>query len=452
MEAQRYKRLLKALQKQEKAIAKEMVAWGRKNGKARVTQLHEEAETGGSFDDFLRVAAGRSAVRFLLRGVYVRVLEDLGVLREPRLRGQRSYRAFRELAPGLGYRAYLAWIYRDLAVDFPALFEPGRDELPMLSEALCRMVWDLWHEHDGDGQLLYDWSDSDGFDSRFLGDLYEALDDDVRKRYALLQTPDFVEEYILDQTLGRPEAFDSGESGTGRVALHVFDPARLRALGDVFRVLDPTCGSGHFLVGAFSRMLEYWERQGLEKWKAVVEACSNVWGCDINPYAVDIARFRLLLEVVSWTGEISLSKLGALDFNIQVMDSLVPWEGGAHHTDDFFEAENRLSRYASTDERARNTAFVEGRFHAVVGNPPYVQPKDRGKREDYALFFPRSCYKEYALVAPFIERFWMLAVPDGFCGLIVADSFLTRSFGRPVCVEFLANTDLQAVVDCSLVT
>jgi hypothetical protein len=67
-------------------------------------------------------------------------------------------------------------------------------------------------------------------DTRFLGDLYQHLDDGVRDQFALLQTPDFVERFILDRTL---------------------EPA-LREYGvDHTDVIDPTCGSGHFLLGAF---------------------------------------------------------------------------------------------------------------------------------------------------------------------------------------------------------
>jgi hypothetical protein len=40
-----------------------------------------------------------------------------------------------------------------------------------------------------------------GRDTRFLGDLYQDLSQLARKRYALLQTPEFVEEFILDRTL-----------------------------------------------------------------------------------------------------------------------------------------------------------------------------------------------------------------------------------------------------------
>ena len=42
---------------------------------------------------------------------------------------------------------------------------------------------------------------SDLLDTRFLGDLYQELSEKAKKKYALLQTPVFVEEFILDRTL-----------------------------------------------------------------------------------------------------------------------------------------------------------------------------------------------------------------------------------------------------------
>jgi hypothetical protein len=238
-----YDALLKSLQKLEKAIAKAGVKAVAESEplRKRVAALHVVSETGGSLDEYTKLLAGRSAVQLLLRTVYVRVLEDLGLLDPPRLGGERSYDAFRSVAPTLRVRAYLKWIFRDLAADFPALFTPLAEELPLPSEAICEEVWKLWHDKDGKGSLLYDWSGGD-FESRFLGDLYQDLDADVRERYALLQTPDFVEEYILDQTL--------------TPAIKEFDPARLKAKGDAFRVLDPTCGSGHFLIGLLDQRFQ----------------------------------------------------------------------------------------------------------------------------------------------------------------------------------------------------
>ncbi len=435
MEQPRYNELHKALQKHEKAIVKKSVAWGRKAGKERVTLLHAEAETGGSFDDFLKVAAGRSAVRFLLRLVYVRVLEDQGILAEPRIRGRRSYEAFRALAPSLGHRAYLAWVFRDLAVDFPALFRPAPDELPMPDEELCRAVWDLWHEDDGHGNLRYDWSHG-GFESRFLGDLYQDLDADVRERYALYQTPDFVEAYILDHTLTPAQT--------------EFDPVALRESGEAFRVLDPTCGSGHFLVGAFHRLADFWSGKGFDRWTAVELALEGVWGCDINPYAVDVARFRLLLECVQRTGETDLNRLSRLKLNLRAMDSLIPWEGPPRgQTGELFPGADRLAKYGTAEERAANAAFLGRDFHVVVGNPPYVTPKDARKRDDYRTFWPNSAAGKYGLAAPFIQRLFSLACTGGWTGQITGNAFTKREFGAAVVKQFLAEVDLTDIIDTS---
>src|SRR5207253_8701845 len=74
--------------------------------------------------------------------------------------------------------------------------------------------------------------------SRFLGDLYQNLSESARKRYALCQTPSFVIDFILDRTL---------------------TPA-LDAFGlEATRMIDPSCGSGHFVLAAFARIFRLWQ-------------------------------------------------------------------------------------------------------------------------------------------------------------------------------------------------
>lgn len=438
MKRETYDALLKALQKLEKALVKEGVAAARSDDalKDKLLTLHRESETGGSLDDFTEVVARRSAVQFLLRTVYVRVLEDLGLLEEPRIRGDRGFHAFREVAPALGVRAYWKWVFRDLAEDFPALFMSREEELPLPSEDLCKQVWELWRAQDGKGNLVYDWSDRE-FESRFLGDLYQDLDAEVRDRYALLQTPDFVEAYILDHTL--------------TPALKELDPAALREKGEAFRVLDPTCGSGHFLIGAFHRMAAYWEAQGLGAWEAAERALESVWGCDINGYAVDVARFRLVLEVLKRTGARDLGRLGKLVMNLRALDSLVPWEGraGQGAQGELFAGGDRLASYASEREREENRRFLRRDFHVVVGNPPYVTPKDPQKRDDYRVFWPESATGKYGLAAPFVERCFALGASGAFMGQITGNAFAKREFGVSLIEKVLPRWDLTDIIDTS---
>ena len=59
----------------------------------------------------------------------------------------------------------------------------------------------FWREpRPTDGELVHDFTDP-ALATRFLGDLYQDLSEHAKKTYALLQTPEFVEEFILDQTL-----------------------------------------------------------------------------------------------------------------------------------------------------------------------------------------------------------------------------------------------------------
>ena len=69
-------------------------------------------------------------------------------------------------------------------------------------------------------------------------------------------------------------------------------------------MIDPTCGSGHFLLGAFHRLLKEWEQHAPNRdpHERVRLALDAVHGVDINPFAVAIARFRLLVAALQASG------------------------------------------------------------------------------------------------------------------------------------------------------
>ncbi|MBK7061765.1 MAG: hypothetical protein IPH51_15135 [Rubrivivax sp.] len=141
----------------------------------------------------------------------------------------------------------------------------------------------FWQQVNTDsGLLLRDFTDSAG-NTRFLGDLYQDLSEATRKRYALLQTPEFVEEFILDRTL---------------------TPA-IRTFGfREVRMIDPTCGSGHFLLGGFARLVGEWQRNEPARNRATSRRRRwTPWpGVDLNPFAVAISRFRLLVAALQASG------------------------------------------------------------------------------------------------------------------------------------------------------
>jgi hypothetical protein len=108
--------------------------------------------------------------------------------------------------------------------------------------------------------------------------------------------------------------------------------------------------------------------------------------------------------------------------------------------------------YACEDKEAIQEVLCQ-QYHAAVGNPPYIIVQDRmlnlAYRERYS-----TCHQKYSLAVPFAERFFDLCFTNGsdrsgFVGMITANSFMKREFGKKLIEEFLPTIDLTHVVDTS---
>jgi hypothetical protein len=269
-------------------------------------------------------------------------------------------------------------------------------------------------------------------DTRFLGDLYQDLSADVRETYALLQTPDFVEAFILDRTL---------------------EPAIVEYGVDAATILDPTCGSGHFLLGAFERLFDRLchEQPGLPAAELANRAMALVHGVDLNPYAVAIARFRLTLAYWQAIGlrSVTHSQGAPPRLNVVAGDSLLYAGGEQGSFGD--RPDQQIGVWTgltfALDEEGEAKALLSKRFAAVVGNPPYITVKDAVMREEYRRLYPNSASGKYALSAPYLERFFQLARPGGFTGQITSNSFMKREFGKKLVETVLPRLDLTLVVN-----
>jgi hypothetical protein len=292
----------------------------------------------------------------------------------------------------------------------------------------------FWRSRGEDGRLVHDLADPT-LSTRFLGDLYQDLSQFAKDFYALLQTPEFVEEFILDRTL---------------------DPALAERPLDGFKLIDPTCGSGHFLLGAFARLLDRWNRQapGLETQARVQTALDAIHGVDLNPFAVAIARFRLTIAALQACGLRRLEDAPAFKFHLAVGDSLL--HGSDQYAIDYgaeYDSDARLSgfTYVTEDLAVLREILQPQRYDVVVGNPPYIAVMDPSLRKAYRSRF-RSCVGKWTLVVPFMERFFQLARYEdrpGWVGKITGNAFMKREFGAKLVENFLARIDLRIVVDCS---
>ena len=293
----------------------------------------------------------------------------------------------------------------------------------------------FWRERDDNGALLRDLTDPER-STRFLGDLYQDLSQHAKKTYALLQTPEFVEEFILDRTL---------------------NPALTERPLEGFRLIDPTCGSGHFLLSAFDRLLDRWHRHapGLDTQARVQEALDAIHGVDINPFAVAIARFRLTIAALGASGLHRLEEAPAFQYHVAVGDSLL--HGRDQHEIDYGpehdpDAGASGFAYSAEDLRILREILQPGRYDVVVGNPPYITPKDKALKILYRQRY-NSCKGTYALAVPFMERFFNLAKTSaashlaGWVGQITSNSFMKREFGERLIEDFLTYIDIREVID-----
>ncbi|SHE75311.1 hypothetical protein SAMN02745148_01048 [Modicisalibacter ilicicola DSM 19980] len=415
----------------------------------------EAGRTAEHFVAWREAQITQAAAAWVLTCVFVRFLEDNGLLDEPVLSGpaaradgssplahakERITHHFNE-HPAHGEREYLLALFRELdqvpVID--SLLDPRHNplwQIPVSDDGAKRLV-DFFQRIDPEtGELVHDFTDPE-WDTRFLGDLYQDLSEAVRKRYALLQTPEFVEEFILDYTL-TPAIETFGLEG--------------------LRLIDPTCGSGHFLLTTFERVFDVWQRRepATNARHLAQRALDVVHGVDINPYAIAVAKFRLLIAALKAAGSDKIRNAPDFDFHLAVGDSLL--HGKRHESQgqglqlDTFD--DSLKHAFETEDLTKLNRILGQRYHVVVGNPPYIVVRDPALNQAYRALYP-TCHRQYSLGVPFTERFFDLTLPPvgsrpaGYMGMITANSFMKREFGKKLIEEYLPHKELTHVVDAS---
>ena len=418
---------------------------------AEYRAAREAERIGESFNAWRSGVLTQAAVAWLLGCVFVRFAEDNGLVDEALIAGpdERNVRAadrqtlyFRD-HPTDSDRDYLLEVFGAIS-KLPGMTRLyDREHNPVwrypISGDAARDLLTFWRAEDPDtGVLRHDFTDPE-WDTRFLGDLYQDLSDDAKKRFALLQTPEFVEEFILDRTLA-PALDEFGLPGS--------------------RLIDPACGSGHFLLGAFARLLRAWfdREPGTPERVLVQRALDGVYGVDINPFAAAIARFRLLVAALRASRIERLEEAPNFRIHVSAGDSLL--HGRRINELDVGSGAEQLKErgefahsFQAEDLDELNRILAQ-QYHVVVGNPPYVTVKDAAVNRLYRARYT-TCHRQYSLAVPFAERFFGLALQDansqraGYVGMITANSFMKREFGKKLIGLFLPTVDLTHVIDAS---
>ncbi|MEP0804300.1 MAG: Eco57I restriction-modification methylase domain-containing protein [Chloroflexota bacterium] len=266
---------------------------------------------------------------------------------------------------------------------------------------------------------------------------------EVRKAGGVYYTPTYIVEYIVKHTVGKLVENKS--------------PKEAAAL----KILDPACGSGTFLLGAYQYLLDWhlnwYVNDDAEKWvrnKALVKVggdyrlamakrkeilLNNIFGVDIDAQAVEVTKLSLLLkalEGVSGQMELGMERvLPDLGNNVKCGNSLIGW--------DYFEGrlmpdEEEIRRVNPFDwEREFPQAFAQGGFDAVIGNPPYIriqamQEWASGQAEYFKQKYKAASKGNYDIYVVFIEKALSLLNEAGRLGFILPHKFFNAQYGEPV--------------------
>lgn len=288
---------------------------------------------------------------------------------------------------------------------------------------------------------------------------------EVRKAGGVYYTPTFIVDYIVGHTVGR--------------LLEGKSPAQASKL----RILDPACGSGSFLIGAYQYLLD-WHRDtyvadGPEKhargrnpklyrgpageWRLTTAErkrilLNNIYGVDIDPQAVEVSKLSLLLKVLEGESKESVNNqlrlfheraLPDLGQNIKCGNSLVE--------PDVFE-QRQLSILDDEQVRCLNAFDWSGEFRdvfagrqpgfdAVIGNPPYVRMETFKPLKDYLRTHYAAHEERADLYAYFLERSLQLLRDGGTLGMIVSNKFIKAKYGRPLRELLTTKAHVETVAD-----
>jgi len=270
---------------------------------------------------------------------------------------------------------------------------------------------------------------------------------EVKKAGGVYYTPTYIVDYIVKNTVGK--------------LLEHKTPKQAAKL----RILDPACGSGSFLIGAYQYLLD-WHRDWYggnepKKWAtgknpAIYQGpggawklttterkrilLQNVFGVDIDAQAVEVTKLSLLLTVLEGESEQTLATqlrfyheraLPDLGRNIKCGNSLIGPDFYEQQEMDFLDEEERYRINVFDWEKEFPEIMKAGGFDVVIGNPPYGIPFLEVEENYLANHFPETqkfadsycLFMVQALRLLRDDGFLSFIVPNTFCDLENCDSF-----------------------------
>jgi adenine-specific DNA-methyltransferase len=324
------------------------------------------------------------------------------------------------------------------------------------------------------------------FDVEILGNIYEQflgktirltaghqakVEDkpEVKKAGGVYYTPKYIVDYIVKNTVGTLLGTDKGSPRT---------PGEIEKI----KILDPACGSGSFLLGAYQLLLDYhldyYTREknikkalkdnniyqlGEREYRLTIAEkhrilLNNIFGVDIDSQAVEVTKLSLLLKLMEGESQEStgmlfkysdIKLLPDLSANIKCGNSLIG--------SDFYQT-GQMSLFQDEDTVRRINVFdwnkefphilSHGGFDAIIGNPPYVDIKGMPVDEvDFLFKTYKTANKRINLFSIFFEKMFNIVNQESFrIAMIVPTALISQESYKEIRKLILENYKIVNIV------
>jgi type I restriction-modification system DNA methylase subunit len=295
---------------------------------------------------------------------------------------------------------------------------------------------------------------------------------EVKKAGGVFYTPSYIVRYLVNSTVGVDLAGSqvTDISGKGKRA------------SAPYRVVDPACGSGSFLIEVYQKLLNWYLSQYIaaEKtyskgkdatiyksagnWKLTIAErkrilLDHVYGVDIDPQAVEVTKLSLLLKVLEGENSDAIAKqldlfkdrvLPDLGNNIQCGNSLIGDEYKMLYPADMLDPEIRYTVNTFDWKSRFPDVFRSGGFDAVVGNPPYFSIDKTWGAGDHRTNALKALYPKIHTDKTDIYYYFLakgVDITQGSVGFIVSRAFLEAVKAEKVRSYLSANSGIVEVFD-----
>ncbi len=253
-------------------------------------------------------------------------------------------------------------------------------------------------------QSLFSYYDFSIIPIKLISNIYEKFLHDGDNKQQAYYTPLATVDLVFEQLLSSSKIDDSS-----------------------FKILDPSCGSGIFLV---TFLKKYFEKnpEKISPENILNFIQTSIFGIDIDEDAIKISIFSLYITVLEFFEQPAIQ---AQDFkfpdllnkNFFIMD--------------FFDKEQKIEKKI-------------GKFNFIVGNPPWGTIKESVKL--YSKYCDGNGYhlSDKQIAQAFMYRVKDFMFQDTITAMVIPSKILYNSSAKPFRENFLSLFDIKAVIEMSL--